>query len=60
MLKVGLHHKSPRVIKLEIGLHYGCLSSDQKMSQGGKINDKASLLKSQGRRIHDGASLWEF
>ena len=26
----GLHQESPRVVELEVGLHYGCLSSDHK------------------------------
>ena len=26
----GLHQESPRVVELEIGLHYGCLRSDHR------------------------------
>ena len=26
----GLHQEGPRVVKLEIGLHHGCLGSDHK------------------------------
>ena len=28
----GLHYKSSKVVKLEIGLHQGCLDSDQEGS----------------------------
>ena len=26
----GLHQEGPRVVKLEVGLHYGCLGSDHR------------------------------
>ena len=60
ILKVGLHYKSPRVVKLEIGLHYRYLNSEQKVCQGGEANNGASLWNSQGSGIHYGASSWKF
>ena len=60
MLKVGLHHRSPRVVELEIGLHHGCYGNDQEIFNGGEVIDGASLRESQGDEIHNGASPWKF
>ena len=60
MLKVGFYHGSPKMVRLDVGLHYGCLSSEQEVSQGGEASDGASSQESQGDGIYNGASLWNF
>ena len=57
---VGLDHGSPRVVKLEVGLHQGCFIREQEVSQGGEASDRASLPKMQEGGVHDGTSPWKF
>ena len=46
-LAMGIHHGSPRVVKLEVGLHQRCFIKEQEVSQGGEASDGASSLKVQ-------------
>ena len=56
MLKVRLHHRSPRVVELEVGLHHGCTGSDQDVFQGSEAQDGAWPWESHGGGVHNGAS----
>ena len=47
--KRELHHKDLVVVKLKVGLHYGCPNSDQKVFRGGEARDEASPWKFQKR-----------
>ena len=58
-LVMGLHHGSPRVVKLEIRLHQGCYIMGQEVSWSGEASDGASPLKVQEGEVHDGTSPWE-
>ena len=44
------------MIKLVVGLHYGCLHSNQKVFWGDEASDRASPLEPQGGGASDGAS----
>ena len=39
MLKLELHYRSPIVVKVEVGLHYGCSRSDQMVSRGDEASE---------------------
>ena len=41
----GLHHKSPKVVKLEVGLHQGGYIREHEVSRGGGASDGASPPK---------------
>ena len=58
-LVYGLHRGSPRVVKLEVGLHQRCFIREQKLSQGGEVSDRASSPKMQEGEVHDGTSPWK-
>ena len=60
MLKVGLHQRSSKVVKLDFGLHYGYPNIDQEVSQDGEARNEDSPWESEGGGIHDGASPWEY
>ena len=57
---MGLHHGSPKVVELEVGLHHRCPGSDQEITQGGEASDGASPWESQSSGVHNGVSLWKF
>ena len=59
MVKVvmGLHHRSPRVVKLKVGLHQICYIREHEVSRGGEANDGASPPKMQEGEVHNGTSL---
>ena len=40
---LGFYHKSPRVVKLIVGLHHGSSKSDQKEFHGSGISDGDAL-----------------
>ena len=44
-LVIELHHGSPTMVKLEIGLHQGCFIGEQEVSWGGETNDGALSSK---------------
>ena len=46
-LVMGLHHGSPMVVKLDLGLHQGCYIREHKVSRGGEASDGASSPKMQ-------------
>ena len=56
-LVMGLHHGSPTVVKLEVGLHRGCYIREHEVSRGGEASDGASPPKMQEGEVHDGTSL---
>ena len=58
-LVMELHHGSPIVVKLEVGLHQGCFIRKQEVSRGGEASDGASPQKMQEGEVHDGTSPWE-
>ena len=59
-LVMELHQGSPRVVKLEIGLHQGCYIREHEVSRGGEASDGASPPKMQEGEVHDETSPWEF
>ena len=60
-LVMGLHHGSPKVVKLEVGLlQLGCYIKEHEVSRDGEASDKASPPKMQEGEVHDGTSPWEF
>ena len=58
-LVMGLHHDSPREMKREIGLHQGCFIREQEVSRGGEASDGASPPKMQESEVYDKTSPWE-
>ena len=46
MLKIRLYYRSPRVMKLEVGLHHECLGSDQEVFRSTEASNGASAWKS--------------
>ena len=42
-LMVELDHGSPRMVKLEAGLHHVCPGSNQEVSQSNEVRDGTSL-----------------
>ena len=43
---MGLHHGTPTVVKLEVGLHQGCYIKEHEVSRGGEASDGASPWES--------------
>ena len=56
---MGLHHRSPKVVKLEVGLHQGCYIREHEVSRGGEASDGASPPKMQESKVHEKTSPWE-
>ena len=56
---MGLHHESPRVVKLEVGLHQGCYIREYEVSWGGEASNGALPPKMQEGEVHDRTPLWE-
>ena len=56
---IGLHHGSPRVVKLEVRPHQGYFIRDQEVFRGGEASDGASPQKMQEGELYDGTSPWE-
>ena len=44
-LVMGLHHGSPKVVKLKIGIHQGCFIREQEVFRGNEASDEASPPK---------------
>ena len=59
-LVIGLHHGSPRVVKLEVGLHEGCYIREHEVFWDDEASDEASSPKVQEGEVHDGTLPWEF
>ena len=55
-LVMGLHHGSPRVVKLEVGLHQRCFIREQEVSPSGEASNGASPPKMLEGEVHDGTS----
>ena len=51
-----LHHGSPKVVELEVGLHHRCPGSDQEITQGGEASDGASPWESKGGGVRSWTS----
>ena len=59
-LVTWLHHGSPKVVKIEVGLHQGCYIRKHEVSWDGEASDGASPPNMQEGEVHDGTSPWEF
>ena len=56
MLKIELHHGSPKAVKLKVGLHHECPDSELEVFQSREANNGASPWESQGDGVHNEAS----
>ena len=59
-LVMRLHHGSPRVVKLEVGLHQECYIRKHEVFEDSEASDGASPPKMQEGEVHDRTSSWEF